>query len=617
MVGSEECDPPEAFSCNVNCQFPICGNDFIDDIEECDGIDLGGQTCVSRGYAAGDLACEPTCIFNEDDCEAFPTCGDNFAGYSEWCDQNGTCNECVAGVNDNPDMPWSVDTGEFTENWAFLGAFDAEASGENLGFSAAVSTSSSILAVGGWKAGGYVGEAGAGVVYLYDANQTPYVNYGATSSNYRARLQDDTSFEQMTTAGDFNFGSGLAWGEFTGDTLDDLVTASAGSDFLRPIYVYAAASTWSSGQNVGTTTAGDVLRLASPMLSGVAAGNINGCGSELQIATGGDLDSDGKTDLLIGCDSGRTGVYLSSQLATITTGGFGGEALFTILHEVGGGAGVNAVSFLPDIDGDGYDEILVGRPSADNVAVAGVDNGRVDIILGKTLADLGDQQTSDNTLQGSLYDDVTYLTIWGTYDADLFGWSVGAGDIDNDGRGDLVVGSVLRDISAGSGDDEGGAHIIYGETILDFVSNSGVGADVVIDDITRTTLTGEGVNDQAGAIVRGVGNVDGDDFDDILVTAVENDDGGVAAGKVYVVRGATINGVSGNAALNAVKDVSFIGEATDDVLGRAGSSVFLGDVDGDGRDDILMGAHHNDQGGGSSTNCCDGAGKAYVWISPY
>jgi len=62
-----------------------CGNGAIDAPEECDGTNLGGETCTSLGYASGALSCLPDCTFNKDSCvEA--TCGNGVADMGEACD---------------------------------------------------------------------------------------------------------------------------------------------------------------------------------------------------------------------------------------------------------------------------------------------------------------------------------------------------------------------------------------------------------------------------------------------------------------------------------------------------------------------------------------------------
>ena len=66
---------------------PVCGNGVREGTESCDGSDLGGQTCQSRGWDAGTLACNSDCTLNESDCHDNPCPDADADGY-----QNRSCN---------------------------------------------------------------------------------------------------------------------------------------------------------------------------------------------------------------------------------------------------------------------------------------------------------------------------------------------------------------------------------------------------------------------------------------------------------------------------------------------------------------------------------------------
>jgi hypothetical protein len=68
-----------------------CGNGVRETGEACDQSDLGGFTCGSVGYAAGTLACEPSCLFDFTGCVANPVCGNGVVEINEECD-NGPQN---------------------------------------------------------------------------------------------------------------------------------------------------------------------------------------------------------------------------------------------------------------------------------------------------------------------------------------------------------------------------------------------------------------------------------------------------------------------------------------------------------------------------------------------
>lgn len=73
-----------------------CGDGMIDPGEECDGIDLGGATCVSQGFDMGQLGCNDDCTFDDSACETIQEfCGDGIVNLDEQCEAgmigNATC----------------------------------------------------------------------------------------------------------------------------------------------------------------------------------------------------------------------------------------------------------------------------------------------------------------------------------------------------------------------------------------------------------------------------------------------------------------------------------------------------------------------------------------------
>ena len=116
--------------------------------------------------------------------------------------------------------------------------------------------------------------------------------------------------------------------------------------------------------------------------------------------------------------------------------------------------------------------------------------------------------------------------------------------------------------------------------------------------VADAKFIGEDANDQAGFSVASAGDVNGDGYDDLLVGALYDDDGGSQAGAAYLIFGP----VTGDFDLSAA-DAKFIGEAASDYAGISVASA--GDVNGDGYDDLLVGAYGDDDGG---TN----AGAAYI-----
>lgn len=267
------------------------------------------------------------------------------------------------------------------------------------------------------------------------------------------------------------------------------------------------------------------------------------------LASAGDVNGDGFSDLVIGS-------YLYDA-------GQNNEGIVMIWH--GGASGINAanaaalhanqpesafgysVSGAGDVNGDGYADVIVGAPRYDN---GQSEEGAAFVFRGTPS---GISKTASNMLEADQADAG-------------FGTSVSAaGDVNGDGFGDIVVGAMHYD----NGEDEEGAAFVY------------LGSPVGIQTVP-VKLESNKTGAWFGCAASHGGDLNGDGFSEIVIGAMNYSNGQPEEGALYIFPGSPTG--------PNIAGMHIIESDLEDA--RLGNSVaYAGDLNGDGRDDIVAGAY--------------------------
>ncbi|MBN1538887.1 MAG: FG-GAP repeat protein, partial [Candidatus Thermoplasmatota archaeon] len=337
---------------------------------------------------------------------------------------------------------------------------------------------------------------------------------------------------------------------------------------------------WTMDMNVSEASLGSFIGEATDDHSGWS------------VSGAGDVNGDGYDDILIGATWNNEGGSHTGQTYLIMgkNSGWSMDISLSLADASFIGEAANdwsgfSVSGAGDVNGDGYDDILIG---AFYNGAGGNHAGQTYLIMGKNSG------WSMDTSLGSA--DASFI---GEAADDELGRSVsGAGDVNGDGYDDILIGAPLN--------DEGGSKA--GQTYLVLGKASGWSLDANLSQVDAS-FWGEVADDELGRSVSGAGDVNGDGYDDILIGAYKNAEGGIYTGQTYLIMGKA-SGWSMDTSLGSA-DASFIGEAGGDQSGWSVSGA--GDVDGDGYDDILIGANKNAEGGSFAGQTYLIMGKASGW----
>jgi hypothetical protein len=462
--------------------------------------------------------------------------------------------------------------------------------------------------------------------------------------------QDSAGVTGVSQAGD-HFGGALAFGDFDGDGAGDLAVGAPGESaggaanagavwvfYGSPAGLHAAREQVFDQDNLpggdGGTETGDQFGFA------LAAGDVDGDGFD-DLAIGSPFENQpepgGTCGFDLSCDDvGHVNLVFGSA------SGLDPGRVYT-LSQAGGEGGATGYSLaIGDLDGDGDGELLIGKPGSMAVSLGGtIRGGSVSVLRhngGETLVGTGgggpdpDSETDaqwgfavavggfgpggsaayaagarHSTVAGSTRTGRTSIqdgldgenllelaqTDYGTAGnaaEDHFGFALATGDFDGDGFDDLAAAAPEKN-DAGIG-DSGRVYVAYG-------SPSGLDPTQfqilsIVDFGGSTAATG----DRLGAALA-AGDYDGDGFDDLFLGSPGR--GSDDRGFVYFVHGSTGGLVVG--AGFVFSEPSLGGVLEEDAL--FGSVLAMGDLDGDGADELAIGVPEKTTGG-------NGSGLVYV-----
>ena len=413
----------------------------------------------------------------------------------------------------------------------------------------------------------------------------------------------DQSGYSVSSAGDFNqdgFGDLIIGARFAKGTLNDL--NGAGASYV----VFGSGDPFDAAIELSDLNGANGFRI-----DGIDSGDVLG----FSVAGAGDVNGDQHDDLIIGAwgadgtenderEVGETFVVFgtSENLGeSFDLSSLDGSNGFRVVGVDAVDRSGAAVSGAGDINGDTFDDLIIGARLADGADNETTDAGEAYVLFGSA-----DQFAS--TLDLTDLDGTNGFRIYGDDRFDAFGYSVAhAGDVNGDQLADVIVGARFADGTLDDMPVAGASYVVFGSSDP-FIANFDLES---LNGDNGFSIIGVDDDDRTGVSVSSAGDVNGDSYDDLIISAPQSDGAGngiEGAGASYIVFGAPdgFQAALRLAELNGIDGFRVDGEEAGDLFGV--SVAGAGDINGDSFDDLVVGAFHAD----GANNDLENAGAAYV-----
>ena len=393
----------------------------------------------------------------------------------------------------------------------------------------------------------------------------------------------------------YNFSSSVSdAGDVNADGIDDLIIGTGSLNNIgNTSYVVFGSS------DVGTGGSFDLSSLDGSNGFTLNGGNTNNY-YDWVVSSAGDINGDSIDDLIIGEPGVDVGSFQYTKgISYVVFGGTdvgadgsidlssldGSNGFVIDYNEVGDGS-TKSVSGAGDINGDGFADLIIGVPPSIGYQIG---RGLSYVVFGGT--DVG----ADGNFDISALDGSNGFVINGIEEDDGLGWSVSsAGDFNADGIDDLIIGAPTAQIF-GTNESSKSYVLFAGADIA--TSGSDLSA---LDGSNGFVINGVNPGDRSGFSVSGAGDINGDGIADLIIGAPGRNVPS-SPSSTYIVFGGAGVGAGGSLDLSSLEGNNGFVLNGIAVGGRSGFSVSgAGDVNGDGIDDVIVGAPSTGYNGRSS-----------------